>query len=90
VLNATALVTAIGDGRTFHRGRDFAAWFASRQLVKERQILLKNTAEQSVTQLEYRSPWLFAQVTDSIGELLVPTRLDSLVICDRFAAAKGH
>jgi transposase len=27
VLNATALVAAIGDGRTFSRGRDLAAWF---------------------------------------------------------------
>ena len=26
VLNATALVAAIGDGRTFSRGRDLAAW----------------------------------------------------------------
>jgi transposase len=28
VLNATALVAAIGDGRTFSRGRDLSAWFA--------------------------------------------------------------
>ena len=27
VLNATALVAAIGDGRTFSRGRDLTAWF---------------------------------------------------------------
>src|SRR5262249_14429946 len=26
VLNATALVAAVGDGRTFSRGRDLAAW----------------------------------------------------------------
>ena len=26
VLNATALVAAIGDGRTFNRGRDLSAW----------------------------------------------------------------
>jgi transposase len=26
VLNATALVAAIGDGRTFSRGRDLSAW----------------------------------------------------------------
>jgi transposase len=26
VLNATALVAAIGDGRTFDRGRDLGAW----------------------------------------------------------------
>jgi transposase len=27
VLNATVVVAAIGDGRTFRRGRDLAAWF---------------------------------------------------------------
>jgi len=26
VMNATALVAAVGDGRTFSRGRDLAAW----------------------------------------------------------------
>jgi len=30
VLNATALVAAIGDGRMFNRGRDLSAWLGPR------------------------------------------------------------
>jgi transposase len=52
-MNATALVAAIGDGRTFSRGRDLAAWLGlfPRQMTTDGKMRLVGITKRGNTYL---------------------------------------